>query len=528
MSFEMRPGDAVVALRNYKRLVLCHDFCLGLFVFAQILIEDFDNIILPIILFFCSSICIRLSGRLLYFKNGVIPVLMIWMFDLSNIMAPLFFKSIELSGLSEGLNAPWLTYSQVVIALISFLAGMYLCFNFGIVERCSGLVSPIIGSITSIARWPADRVLMLAGIVGISSRLLTGGYAEDGFDASIPVYIRIIEGFSFLAYSPFLIPFRRTFTRSEKKYSRALVWSLFALLFGVAILRNYRAVVVDALMIISMLYLISKMGGWSEFKMPPLSKLLGALLALYLICIGSDRVLGAIVAAREFRSDGPFVVAEQTLKNLSDPTGVLEFRRSMLERSTFTGYSEDYVNGFAASRFVMTKFHDNVISRVDGISPDARSEYFDFIFMKSIGSLPQPVLTIFGVALDKNEINSSAGDFVLYVTEGWGLSGYRTGSLVGEMFLFMGWWSFIGFAAFSGVVVSIIIPLLTLPRGEITIIGMLLIWRLVGTLASFGLNSESIYRLAAFIERGYIQSLFIFIFVVMATGYFFKSRSRNV
>ena len=158
----------------------------------------------------------------------------------------------------------------------------------------------------------------------------------------------------------------------------------------------------------------------------------------------------------------------------------------------FADYSETYVDGRFFARFLLTKFHDNILYYFSLMGPDQISSYKEFMLDRLAGTLPDPLLRLFGIALDKKDLVVSNGDYVIYLVDGWGLGGFKTGSLVAEVYGMFGWLLYPFVMMASALLLFVFHDAFVMVtkhrRLAFSPLILLLIWNLVGTTAAFGLG----------------------------------------
>jgi hypothetical protein len=103
-------------------------------------------------------------------------------------------------------------------------------------------------------------------------------------------------------------------------------------------------------------------------------------------------------------------------------------------------WQENYVRNPFLARFIQVKFDDNCLYRIGYLKSSDFEELRSVAFDKVMVSLPQPVLNIFSLKIDKIYINSfSIGDEIdnLYCGAN---PGFKTGSIPSHAFALFWWW----------------------------------------------------------------------------------------
>lgn len=527
MNSKISRYDSVGFFSFYSKL---HTYLVLASLFLQIFIQIFgdEDFFLVIFVSFCALIFSKSVVKEQNFLIAPFPALMVWFFELTNFSVPLVAKSLSLSSLSEYLTNPYLTY--VNLSIYQFVAIISL-FVFVKIKKTKNTSKH--NRLGFLFHWESNKVFYCAGAVGLLSRFFFGGYSEAGYDVEISAASRMMEAGAFLMYLPILIPFRRYFsdTFNDEYFSWRVFWGYLVILLFVAVSRNYRSVFLDGLMLLLVLVILAlvlgKMSLDSINKKYVWSVLLIILVAQPLI----SKVSIAMLVVRDQRTDlSTLELFGATFDVFTNNKLLSEYTLDSIERRDLSGYSEYYVDNQILSRLIMTKFHDNMFGYVDSISDYGRSELRQFVFNRTLGILPNPIIVWLGLELDKESINMSSGDYILFIAEGWGLGGRRTGSLPAEMSAIFGWFSPAVFFAVC-IVLFHLYSAVFVARGQGRMIfsplGLILLWRLIGTLGGFGFNAESFSNVIAGCTRGLVQSVFIYLVVIYGCKYLMGSSARS-
>ena len=92
------------------------------------------------------------------------------------------------------------------------------------------------------------------------------------------------------------------------------------------------------------------------------------------------------------------------------------------------------------ARFLLTKFHDNILYYFSLFGPDQISLVQGASCSTAcVATLPDPLLRRARHQLvNKQDLVVSNGDYIVYIVDGWGLGGFKTGSLIAEVFAIFG------------------------------------------------------------------------------------------
>jgi hypothetical protein len=136
------------------------------------------------------------------------------------------------------------------------------------------------------------------------------------------------------------------------------------------------------------------------------------------------------------------------------------------------------------------------------------------MFDRLAATLPDPLLHKLGINIDKQDLIVSNGDFTVYLVDGWGLGGYKTGSMMGEVY---GTFGLLAAPIMAAATIMLFTAYDTFGvrtaagRLALSPLIVVLIWSLVGTTASFGFGAESVTAIPAGIVRGIPQDILVYL-----------------
>ena len=463
-----------------------------------------------------------------------VSALILLLFTTTATAGALLVKSVEWSPIADRLNVPVPLFSMLLACQLIVILADQIYLRFQPLQAFSRFLTNRILLPMGLMRWPSDHQLWLLGFIGCVSVMLTGTDYESGATFGMAgAGAKLFRAFGFFKFAPFLIPFRDALSGVPSRKSLPVVPLAFYFLglVGISFATNSRSTFADAIPTIGLCLLVATALGRFSLKRVPISNIvvfaLGAAVAAMLL----SRVALAMVVVRDFR----YGVDVGMLINLTVEaffnTEWLEAAKAKMDTSVNVGnYSEDYVDSRFAARFLLTKFHDNMLYYFSLFGDDHFVSYKQFMLARFAATLPDPLLRFFGIDVDKQDLIMSAGDYVVYVIDGWGLGGYKTGSMMSEVFSVYGW-------AFPFVLTGVILMLFVaydafvarLPNGRLAFspLILLLIWNLCGTTAAFGLGAETVTAIPAGIARGIPQNVLVFVIAVFAVRTFSRLTGRR-
>ena len=456
------------------------------------------------------------------FRAHPVSALILLMYTTTSTAAALLVKSLEFAPLVDRLEVPVTTYSVLLIGQIAVLAADRVYLRSKALQDFRRLLSRRVIARVGVMRWPLDGELWILGFLGCASVILTGTDYESGASFGVAgAGMKLIRALGFLKFAPFLIPFRNGLSGEPGPVRLPLLalGAYFVMLVGISFATNSRSTFADTIPTIAIFALISRSQGLLDLRRIGPGTLIAAAIIGLLAGVALSRVSLAMVVVRDYRNTLDVGSLVRMTVEAFFNTEWLESAKARMEASVYLGnYSETYVDGRFFARFILTKFHDNVLYYFSLMGPDQIAAYADFMRDRLAGTLPDPLLRIFGIALDKSDLVVSNGDYVVYLVDGWGLGGFKTGSMVGEVWGVFGAWLFAPVMFVSALLLFVFHDAFVMvtrhQRLAFSPVILLLIWNLCGTTAAFGLGAESVTAIPAGIVRGLPQNV---LFYMLAT-----------
>ena len=509
-----RPRDALWAVRQgYCALVVLAAGLQAIFFWA-----DEDNLEAVAIALVSSLIGIVYSLRAERFRSQPISALMLLFYTTTATSGALLVKCLEWSALVDRLTVPLETFAVLFAVQLTLIAVDQLYLWAEPLRALRSWLTRRVAMPLGLFRWPSGFELWLLGFIGLASVALTGTDYESGVSFGMAgAGAKLIRAFGFLKYAPFLIPFRDALSGFPARTRLTLLplGAYFVALVVISFATNSRSTFADAIPTIGVSMLLATGLGRIDWKRVPPGQLLAFALAAGLGSLLLSRVALAMVVVRDYRSTVDVgMLINMTFEALFNSEWLAAAKSKMDSAITVGDYSETYVDSRFFARFLLTKFHDNIVYYFSLMGPDQISSYQQFMIDRLWGTLPEPLLRLLGVDIDKQDLVISNGDFVIYLVDGWGLGGFKTGSMMGEVFGVFRWAFPLVLAAAALAVFVVYDAFVTsTPAGRLAVapLVLLLIWNLVGTTASIGLGTESVTQIPSSIVRGLPQNIVMYL-----------------
>lgn len=469
------------------------------------------------------------------FRRHPVSALILLLYATTATAGALLVKTMEAAPLVDRLQVPLATFGVLFAIQLSLLAAYELYVRWPLLQRLREFLGGRVLLRMGLMRWPPDSQLWVLGLLGCVSVLLTGtDYESDASFGFASAGTKLIRAFGFLKYAPFLIPFRDALSGQPTRRPVVPLLALglyFLLLVGISFATNSRSTFADAIPTVGICLLLATALGRFDLKRVSPATLLTFAVVGAIAAILLSRVALAMVVVRDYRHNADIhMLVRMTLEALTNSEW-LESAKARMETATTVGnYSETYVDSRFFARFLLTKFHDMVLYYFSLMGADQVAAYREFMFARLAATLPDPLLRMVGLAINKQDLVVSNGDYLIYLVDGWGLGGFKTGSLAGEV------WGVFGLAMPLVVIASALLLFVFHDafvahgvRGRLAFspLILLLIWNLVGTTAAFGLGAESVTAVPAGVVRGLPQNVLVFVIATALVRAGFRLAGRG-
>jgi hypothetical protein len=370
---------------------------------------------------------------------------------------------------------------------------------------------------------PSTGALWFLGYFGLLTFLL--GSIQGAFG-------KLMQGFSFLTWAPFLIPmyliqFGDAYSSMRKQWPFLLFFAMLVVLLGLA--ANARQVMLSGFVTIALFAMLGALRSTQAIARKQVLRI-GALgLVLTALAIPISDLATAMVVARKVRGNvSPIQMVEQTFYYWQRPAEIAAYRERA-EADKSRGYDEFYFENPLLARLVETKFHDNALyfaSTLNRTDEDMLAQTTtDFMWF----ILPDPVIKKLGVDINKDDLEFSIGDYLSHLSQGSPLGGRRTGSMLAQGIALLGVGFAVVYIAFC-FIAFVMIDILSFRNrsGQVALsaVGMLAVWKLF----QYGIANESLHAWIILTLRYIPQNIVLFLLMVTvarAFGKLFVGYSRT-
>ena len=490
-----------------------------------------DNLLTTVMAVLSSVIGIQYALDSDRFRAQPISALILLFYTTTATSGALLVKTAEWTPLAERLLVPLTTFGVMFATQLVLLLADRLYMRFAPLQALRRSVTGRLLMPLHLMRWPTDTQFWMLGAIGCVSVMLTGTDYESGASFGMAnAGAKVLRAFGFLKFAPFLIPFRDALSGIPCRVRLPILplGLYFAILVGISFATNSRSTFADAVPTIGICVLIAKAIGRMDLRRIPTSRIVFFVLAAMFGAMLLSRVALAMVVVRDYRySVDVGMLVRMTIEALFNNEWLAAAKAKMDTASYVGDYSETYVDSRFAARFLLTKFHDNMLYYFSLCGPDHIHSYREFMWTRLVATLPDPLLRLTGLSIDKQDLVVSNGDYLIYIVDGWGLGGFKTGSMIGEVYAVFGWFFPIVTAA-CALMLFVFHDAFATPtaggRMAFSPLIILLIWNLVGTTAAFGLGAETVTAIPSGIVRGLPQNVLVYVIAI----YFVRGASRLI
>lgn len=421
-------------------------------------------------------------------------------FLITTIVGALLVQSASWLAVSADLYQPLTTFSMLAMyqAIAILTQALYRVMTTSRSEKPS-LLRHIFQSL-GVYAIPTVQVLWIMGIMGLFFLLLSK-------------YSPVANGFSFLAWSPFLIPMYRQqlgpqYCDTKINYP-ALAFHT-ALIAMLAMVFNARGMLLAGGATVALLFLLVAMRSNKHLTSAMLIRAAVFISISVALSWPATQLVKAMAVTRVDRGtlSAPAMVAK-TIENFQNPDKIEKYSKLYLARKVRSVYDENYIRNPILARLITTKFHDNAIYFAGKVSSQGAEEITrvtgDFLW----AVLPQPFLDAIKIKVNKADLRFTMGDMLANNAVGTPLSGLRTGSVFGQGWVIFGYFFPIIYFAMCFVLFAAVDLFSTRTAAGVTVlsvIGMLHIWQNF----IFGITADSLQQLFIGVLRGVPQSLLMY------------------
>ena len=470
--------------------------------FSAQLVIDFSTVNIA------TSCIILASGisTLLYFRwskafdSHPLSSFALFGFCISSLLGALWAQSSSWVPVSDNLYQPLTTFSMLAMyQVVAIVAHAFYRVISSSSSENPGLLRHAF-QVCGVYAIPSVQVLWVMGGMGTFFLILSK-------------YSAVANGFSFLAWSPFLIPIYiqqvgEQYCNPKRNY--ILLVGFAVLIAMIAMAFNARGMMLIGGATVSLLFLLVAMRSQALVTSAMLLRFGMFILISAALSWPASNLVTAMAVTRADRGkvSGSEMVTK-TIENFQSPEKLEQYTKFQLAEKLRSAYDESYIANPMMARLIITKFHDNSIYFADKVSDKGSEEMMrttgDFLW----ATLPQPFLDAIKVNVNKDKMFFSMGDMLANFAIGTPLSGLRTGSIFGQGWVLFGYYFPLIYFAMCFVLFAALDLFSTRTATGVTVlavIGMLNMWPNF----LFGITADSLQQLFIGVVRGVPQNVLLY------------------
>jgi hypothetical protein len=375
-------------------------------------------------------------------ETYLLSTFMILGFSSSQFYFPLIFTTMEGKPLVFNLELPEQVFLHstacllilvVAHALYRFLMRYSLNRSYSLLGK-AGFFDP-----------PSHLQLWIIGMLGMASSFYVYyTNPEIGQEITGDASGKLLAGLVPFSYAPFFIPIAKLYGNHEKPPRGYMLMIILysVLLFAISMARNSRGAFIFGLTTPAFAYALGLFLGIFKTKIFTVRNVVVVGLASWIL-LGPFTDLGtAMLIVRGGRQDmPPAELIMRTLEALDDKEAIQARKDEDKSESMDFDWDERYLDNIFTARFANIKFNDSNLvtySKVGQFDPDMQ----DYSLDQVLSSLPDPVIKLFNLDVDKELVLAlSMGDYLYVLSGGYGTpSGFRIGHIAGTGMAAFGWW----------------------------------------------------------------------------------------
>jgi hypothetical protein len=408
-----------------------------LFFFSEI-----TNIIAMMAVVFAWWITTKIWLRPKTLQTYLLSSFMLLGFTSTQFYFPLMFTTIENKPLIHNLEMPEAVFLHSILCLLVLVVAhaFYRFLMKATPDRSISLLGKI-----GFFDPPTHLQVWLMGMLGMAASFYVYlANPEVGQGATGDPAGKMLQALGPFMYAPFFIPFSKLYgNKSEPPRGFSMMIAAYALLLlGISMAQNQRGTFMFGLVTPAFAYAIGLLLGVFKTRILTVRNVVVAGLLVWVLT-GPFTDLGtAMLLVRDQRKDiPPSELITLTLEALDDKEAIENKRKDDVNEPVDFDWDERYLDNLFTARFANIKFNDASLitySKVGMFDPDMQ----DFSVDQILASLPEPVLAMFNLDVDKETLHAlSFGDYLYILSGGYGTpTGWRVGHMAGTGMATFGWW----------------------------------------------------------------------------------------
>lgn len=512
-----------------------------------IFFPSIDGFIAALIVIVCGSIGILLFIRQYELVEFPISTLIILGYLSYYFVLPPIITILEWKSLINNLNEPLLVFFNSAICFFVLVITHVIYRHSSILNIPKYLLRDNLYRLFGFFCAPSNLQLMFIGGIGVVGMVyqifISGSGIGSGYRDTGNVIDKVVEAFNPLIYIPYCILIREVFGE-EGKVTKKWIWLIVGytiIIVLLAIARNSRGAFLIGISSIAITYIYALLVGLISSKSLKIKKLAVYVLLGFSLSGPLTDLAVSMVIVRSQRTDiSPVELLSETITIYQDKEAIRVAR--LLSDDNESDWDERYTDNLFFSRLSNLKYTDNSIKYAVNFDQSQINRVRSIEWQKVVCALPSPIISFFGLDVDKNLVNNGSGGDFIYATaikNDSVVGSFLTGSIFGSGYALFG----LLYPLVFGLICLVTFPLVdaqvkiiretNYKNGDMVVkpvfncltIATLFSW--VFYLTSAGTGVESMSGLTAYILRGWMQKFIIYIFVYWSSFIILKMVTRR-
>lgn len=352
-------------------------------------------------------------------------------YTLYYFVIPPLGKLSDFQSILHNLNHPILVWGYGLIGLLTLVIAHYVYRLLSIFSLLRWTLATKFYRPLYFFEMPDDLQFWIMGIIGIVSSLLAHRYSSAVGPSVLASTVRVLSP---LIYTPYFIAFPdladpRYRFRRRPFHLGVIIYSI--VLLAVAAMVNSRSFMVLGLGSLILLYGYRVFTGTISPPRLSISSVITVLVCLWLISGPIANLAASMLIARRSRGTVSSVrLAKETWNIYRSGIAIRAYEAAGRRAVRLWSYNEMYYNNIFLNRVGNMRLTDLSIDAAHSVMTLGESSYFRRDqFEKVVALLPDPVIRMLQLDIDKKEVLKGSSEDVLYsMATGFPVGGFKTGS----------------------------------------------------------------------------------------------------
>jgi len=353
----------------------------------------------------------------------------------ANSLAPMIGTLLEGNPITETLTVPVEVFAHRLIFALCLIIAHYLSrsasslyIRYAVSRASKTLHTKIV--VPPVSLW-------VIGAIGISSILFKQLHPPE-------FLIKFLDGFAFLMMAPFLMLLPPYYSKALMLKQRVWLISYYLLQVIIAFVFNSRMIMVLPAGVVVAGWLLSLLTGHIVVSIKTMrTGLIRGIAGLFIIGQFADLSTAILIERANRENRSAMEQLRGTVTRFFDKQAITDYKVESLALlkgvSAYQEWQENYVRNPFLSRFIQVKFDDNCFYRIAAFNQSNFETLREFTFDRVMVQLPQPLLDLFSIKIDKKAVGSlSVGDEIDALYDGSD-GGFKTGSIPSHAFALFSW-----------------------------------------------------------------------------------------